>query len=60
MPIVTSRPTWPRKRSPWAAGTSSSKPEFLAVRRPLPSAMVTVEKFIAGEPMKPATNLLAG
>ena len=28
--------------------------------RPLPSAMVTAAKFIAGEPMKPATNLFGG
>ena len=41
-------------------GISISSPAFLAVIRPLPSAMVTAAKFIAGEPMKPATNLLAG
>ena len=31
-----------------------------ATRAPLTSLMVTSTKFMAGEPMKPATNLLAG
>ena len=60
MPIVSCRPTCGRRRSASLPGTSISKPAFLAVTRPLPSVIVTVAKFIAGEPMKPATNLLAG
>jgi hypothetical protein len=60
MPMVSCWPTWPRKRSACGPGTSISSPAFLAVMRPLPSTIVTVAKFMAGEPMKPATNLLAG
>jgi hypothetical protein len=42
------------------AGTLIRSPAVSAHRAPPVSAMVTPAKFIAGEPMNPATNRLAG
>ena len=36
------------------------RPEFSASSDPFASVTLTLAKFIAGEPMKPATNLFAG
>src|SRR3712207_7024524 len=51
-------------RSVWTycdscCGTGSSKPEFRNIERPPSWTTLTFTKFIAGLPMKPATNLFA-
>ena len=64
MPNTTSRPTW-RESEASAGGTARlSSPPFSSltatVRRPSPLRTDAGIRFIAGEPMKSATNMLAG
>src|SRR5947199_248586 len=58
-PSVTSWPIWPRRRRAVSSGSLMRKPEFSAISDPFASVTVTAAKFMAGEPMNPATNLLA-
>lgn len=59
---MMSRPSWPVIASP-AKGSSAVCPSFSvtsAAGAPLACATFAGNRFIEGEPMKPATNMLAG
>src|SRR5437868_2037815 len=58
-PNVTSWPIWPRRRCAISSGSLMRKPELSAISDPFASVTVTAAKFMAGEPMKPATGELA-
>src|SRR4029453_3893238 len=60
MPRVIDWPLYAFSAAAFSAGTLMRSPLASAQIPPLVCAIVTGMKFMAGEPMKPATNLLAG
>src|SRR2546430_3315218 len=59
-PSVTRLPLYPPSCDAFTGGIASRMPVPCAVRLLSPPWMPTSTKFIAGEPMKPATNRLEG